>query len=87
MVSNGVCIADNPFIDARVIPTATGFNYAIDPKDDLVNMTSEPVDRSKTYGCAYVDPTQTAAGASCQCNGVSGVLQPMGSLQSLYSCR
>ncbi len=88
MMSGTQCVADNPYLDMRVTPTATGFDVAIDPIDELVNTSGAALPSGQTVAsCLYIDVTGSAAGHSCVCNGVQGTLRQIGDLQANFACK
>jgi|GEM_PF-2951857 len=85
--NNGVCAADNPYLDVRYNETAASLIVGIDPPTSVANMTGAAINPTESINtCLYMDPQQSANGVPCSCSGVSGSLQPIGTGSPIYSC-
>jgi hypothetical protein len=84
-MSGDTCVADNPYLDISTRDyDSTGFTMLIDPPS-FVNWSRETV-ADDIAACIYIDPTGTALGKSCECNGNAGTLQLFESETPVYRC-
>lgn len=86
-MSGDTCVSDNPYLDVSTRDyTDSTFTLVVDPDERFVNWDrdtlSAPID-----ACIYIDPTGSALGLSCECNGYTGTLLALDTANSLFSCR
>lgn len=87
MMNGDRCVAENPYLDMRTVATADSLMIAIDPIEQIANISPAPIAQGQVIeACFFVDGQRSAQGVACNCSGRPGILQQVQNQSPLYTC-
>jgi hypothetical protein len=88
VMKDGKCVSDNPIIDLRVTPNATGIQVAIDPQEIGFNFEGENfTPEFISNNCLVIDESKAIEGYECNCNETTGTFQAEEAGSDTFVCQ